>query len=153
MTVKERKAIKQTAYKEAMRYIKEARTFMKKAPKDEGYDDFIKYKRDVRKVCSTAYKGMSVALDAYLKLNDVATNKRQRSDIYYMQELVRKIDCGLSVKLYSAHNILYWCCCCDGMSYINFIEMGFEDAMELIAQIKPSSQNFLNLTKPPSKIT
>jgi len=140
MTVQEQKRIKQAAYKEAMHYVKEARTFMKKAPKDEGYDDFIKYKRDIRKVCNTAYKGMSVALDAYLKLNSVVPNKRERGNIYYMQELVRKIDCGLSIKLHSAHNILYWGCCCDGMSYTGFIEMGFENVMEIVNKIKPARE-------------
>ena len=138
MTLKEQKAIKQTAYKEAMRYIKEARAFMEKAPKYEDDKNFLKYKRDIRKVCSTAYKGMSVALDAYLKLENAAPiSKRNRSNIYYMKDLVFKIDCKLSMSLYSAHNILYWCCCCDGMPYIGFIEMGFESAMDIINKIRP----------------
>jgi hypothetical protein len=142
-TVKEQEAIKRAAYKEAMLYMKEAKAFMKKAPKDDGYDDFIKYKRDLRKICSTACKGMAVAVDAYLKLNNVAVNRRQRNNIYYMRDLVCKIDYGLGVKFYSAHNILYWNCCCDGMSYISFIEMGFENVMEIINKIKPTARGAL----------
>ncbi len=139
-TAKDQKAIKTAAYKEAIRYVKEAKTFMKKAPKDKGYDDFIRYKRDLRKICNTAYKGMSVALDAYLKIHNIVPKREERSNIYYMQRLVRKIDIGLSVDVYSAHNILRWGCCEDGMNYTGFIEMGFENVMEVINKIKPTAR-------------
>lgn len=136
MTVKEQNAFKRAAYKEAMRYVKEARTLMKKAPKEAGYDDFIKSKRDLRKICTTAYKGMTVALNAYLKLvNAARISSADRKDIYYMRDFVRKYN--LDIDLYSSHNILLWLCCEDGINCTRVIEMGLENVMNIINKINP----------------
>jgi hypothetical protein len=138
MTLKEQNAIKRVAYKEAMHYMKEAKVLMKKAPKDDGYDDFIKHKRDLNKICKTAYSGMSVALDAYLRLANAASiSKRDRSNVYYMKDFLRKMDIDISTDLYSAHNLLLWMCCDYGMTGTRVVEMGFENVMNIINKIKP----------------
>jgi hypothetical protein len=137
MTIEEQNVFLSREYAEAVRYMDNAKEALRKAKKeDDGYYNDSKY---VRTACGVAYSGVLVALDAWLKLKGVELSKRQRKSIEYYTDNIAKLDGKMSKTLRSAYNILHLVGYYDGETKVKIIEVGFEDAYEIISKIKPEN--------------
>jgi hypothetical protein len=125
--------IKQKGYAEAMRYMANAKNSLKTAGKDEWH---YKDKKYVRTACGTAYSGTLIAVDAILKIKEIAFprgNKRKTVEFY--REAIGK---GKLLDAFnSAYNILHLNGYYDGETSIKSIQSGFEMAYFVIDKIKP----------------
>jgi len=141
MTLQDQQDIKQENYALAMRYIANAKECLEKAGiKDGRYDD-SKY---VRMACGTAYSGVIIAIEAWLKLKDVdfssvAGNKNKRKNIDFYKKNVGMRDGKLKGFLDDAYQILHLDGYYDGIQNITVIKEGFTAAKNIIAQIKPTT--------------
>jgi hypothetical protein len=137
MTKEEQNVFFNKEYAEAIRYMENAKDVLLKAKKDGNHYADNKY---VRMACATAYLGVLIALDAWLKTKDISLpkSKKQKSiDFYY--ENVAKLDGKMVARLHTAYRQLhlqgyYW-----GETNVKVIEAGFEDAYEIIDKIKPEN--------------
>ncbi len=134
MTVQEQEHVKQKGYAEAMRYIANAKGYLKTAGKGETH---YKDKKYVRTACGTAYNGVLIALNALLKAKDIdfpKGSKRKPVDFYRMA-------IGKDRKLLDAFNtvyhILHLSGYYDGETSIKIIQTGFEMAGVIINRINP----------------
>jgi len=132
MTVPEQQHIKQKGYAEAMRYIANAKDYLKTAGKEESH---YKDKKYVRTACGTAYSGTLIALDALLKIKGVEVPKGKRKTIDFYREAINK-DRKLLNAFNSAYNILHLNGYYDGETNIKTIQAGFEMAILIINKIK-----------------
>jgi hypothetical protein len=129
--------ITENPYKESMRYVDNARGFLKQAGKeDRNYQD-VKY---VHTACGTAYIGMLKALDFLFNIKKVP-KKRGRKSIEYYQGELSKIDKKLLNYLNNAYSILHIGGYYEGITEIKTIEAGFENAILVIDAIKKYSNN------------
>ena len=139
MTLQDQQHIKQKNYAEAMRYIANAKDVLQKAGfKDGRYDD-SKY---VRMACGTAYSGVLIAIETWLKLkgvdfSDIAKNKNKRKNIEFYKNNVAALDGKLKGFLDDAYQILHLDGYYDGIQNIKVIKEGFTAAKYIVAQIKP----------------
>ena len=124
-------------YKEAMRYIDNARTQLKLAGKDGKFYVDEKY---VKSASGIAYSGILVALDALFDYKNVP-KRRGRKAIDYYQLNLAKIDKKLLSELNSAYNVLHLEGYYSGERKINVIEEGFDSALSIISALKPFSKN------------
>ncbi len=134
MTTQEQELIKQKGYAEAMRYIANAKGYLKTAGKGETH---YKDKKYVRTACGTAYNGVLIALNALLKAKDVdlpKSSKRKSVDFYRMA--IGK-DRKLLDAFNSVYSILHLYGYYDGETTIKVIQTGFEIAGIIINRIKP----------------
>ena len=67
-------------YKEALRYIDNAKDNLKLAGKDDQFYEDEKY---VKTACGTAYSGALIALDALFEIKKIPTRRRRKSIEYY----------------------------------------------------------------------
>ncbi|MCL5990527.1 MAG: DUF5618 family protein [Bacteroidetes bacterium] len=124
-------------YKEAMRYIENARESLKRAgKKDRNYLD-VKY---VHTACGTAYIGVLKALNLLFDIKSVP-KKKGRKSIEYYQEHLSKIDKRLLNYLNNTYNLLHISGYYDGNTETKAIEAGFENAILIINALKPYSKN------------
>ncbi|KAA6346145.1 hypothetical protein EZS27_006315 [termite gut metagenome] len=135
MSIDEQKAIKEKHYSEAIRYMENAKETLQKAGKEDKYYNDRKY---VRTACGTAYNGVLIALDTYLLLKGIEKTKGRKSIEYY-QEHISKIDKKLLKHLTIAYEILHLFGYYDGALSAIVIKEGFNEAYEIINQIKPDS--------------
>jgi hypothetical protein len=134
MTVQEQQTTRQKGYKEAMRYIANAKDYLKTAEKGESH---YKDKKYVRTACGSAYNGTLVALDALLKIKGIELPKgktRKTVDFYRMSI---GTDRKLLDAFNTAYNILHLYGYYDGETNIKVIQNGFEMAVAVINRIKP----------------
>jgi hypothetical protein len=124
-------------YKEAMRYIENAREILKSANKDGKFYVDEKY---VKIACGTAYSGILVALDDLFDIKKMP-KRRGRKSIDYYQSNLSKIDKKLLNNLNSSYNVLHLLGYYEGEKYIKTIESGFDSAITIIAALKPYSKN------------
>ena len=124
-------------YKEAYRYIDNARETLKLAGID---DKFYIDKKYVQTACGVAYLGMLKALDFLFDIKKVP-KKRGRKAIDYYRENLSKIDRRLLNHLNSGYNLLHLDGYYDGVNNIKVIELGFDDAISIISALKPYSKN------------
>jgi len=68
MSLREQEDLKQQYYSEAMRYMANAKDYLKNAKKE---NDFFLDKKYVKTACGTAYSGVLVALDGFLQLKNI----------------------------------------------------------------------------------
>jgi len=137
MSISEQEALKETCYNEAVRYMDNAKEDLKKAQKEDNYYHDIKY---VRRACGTAYSGLLVALDCFLILKGIGKPKgKLRKSIEYYQSSITKIDKKLLDYLNSAYKILHLSGYYDGIEDASIINIGFDNAYNIIDKIKPTA--------------
>ena len=126
--------IMQKEYAEAMRYIANAKDYLKTAGKGESH---YKDKKYVRTACGAAYNGTLIALDALLKIKGIdLPHKKSRRTIDFYRAAINK-DRKLLDAFNSAYNILHLYGYYDGETTIKVIQAGFEMANLVIDKIKP----------------
>lgn len=135
MTIEDEEHIKHDAYNEAMRYIANARDDLKKAGKDGSLFKDAKY---VRRASGTAYSGVLIALDAWLKLKGVSLPRgKTRKTVDFYNYEVAKLDKKLGNQFKVAYNSLHLSGYYDGNLSSGNISDGFEMASLIIGRIKP----------------
>jgi len=135
MTLEEQNKYLSAEYAEAIRYMDNAKETLKKAGKDGRHYVDKKY---VRTACGTAYHGVLIALDTWLKLKGVPElSKKQRKSIAYYKDCVAKFDKKMLVSLDIAYDILHLSGYYDGILSVKTIEDGFDEAYYIIDKIKP----------------
>ena len=93
-----------------------------------------------RTACATAYLGVLIALDAWLKIKDIdLPSKKKQKSIEFYKENVVKIDKKMVSCLHTVYRQLhlegyYW-----GENHIKVISGGFDAAYEIIDKIKPEN--------------
>ncbi|MDR2802562.1 MAG: DUF5618 family protein [Prevotellaceae bacterium] len=140
MSIEEQQELKRKSYAEAKRYMDNAKETLRKAKKEDNYYSDRKY---VRTACGTAYNGVLLALDAYLKLKDVELPAKRRRSIEFYTQYIAKIDGKLLKYLDSAYDILHLSGYYDGILNARVINEGFANAHEIINKIKPMA-NVIN---------
>lgn len=124
-------------YKEAMRYIENARENLKLARNDGKFYEDEKY---VISACGIAYSGMLKGLDFLFNIKGIPKRKGRKSIEYY-KEVLSKMDKKLLNYLSSGYELLHLYGYYDGGRKIQAIEAGFDDAESIIAVLKPYSNN------------
>ena len=124
-------------YKEAMRYIENARLQLKQAGKD---DKFYVDEKYVKSACGIAYSGLLKGLDFYLNIKGVPKRKGRKSIEYY-KETLSDMDKKLLKHLNNGYEILHLYGYYDGGDKVETIETGFNDALAIIDALKPYSKN------------
>lgn len=124
-------------YKEAMRYIENARLQLKQAGKD---DKFYVDEKYIKSACGIAYSGLLKGLDFYFDFKEVPKRKGRKSIEYY-KEVLSKFDKKLLNHLNSGYTILHLDGYYSGYNKITGIEVGFDDAISIISALKPYSKN------------
>jgi hypothetical protein len=125
--------IREKYYREAVRYMDNAKETLKKAKKEDKYYRDAKY---VKTACGIAYNGVLVALDGYLELKNVKKTKSRKSIEYY-QEFLGKQDRKMLDNLNSAYKILHLWGYYDGIEKVDVVKSGFDEAMAIIEKLKP----------------
>jgi hypothetical protein len=137
MTREEQNVFLSKEYFEAVRYMDNAKETLERARKDGNFYIDGKY---VRTACGTAYLGVLIALDAWMKIKDVALpSKKKQKSIEFYKENVAKIDGKMIARLQTVYRILhlegyYW-----GETHVKAISAGFDAAYEIIDKIKPEN--------------
>ena len=127
---------KEKYYSEAMRYMENAKEYLKDAKKDGNYYQDKKY---VKTACGVAYCGLLEGLEGFLRLKDIKPKGKQRKSIEFYQENLAKIDKKMLSTLISAYQILHLWGYYDGIRNVNVLKEGFEDAYKIIDKIKPAN--------------
>lgn len=117
------------AKEEALRYLDNAREVLKKAGSED--NDYYSDPKYVKMACGTAYSGVLIALDQYLKNKGIKKSKGRKSETYYRTEL-GKIDRKLLNHYNAAYDILHLSGYYDGNKVKKVIETGFEVAKRII---------------------
>jgi len=139
MSVDEQIRIKEKYHGEAVRYMDNAKEYLKNAQKEGNYYRDIKY---VRTACGTAYNGVLIALDAFLILKGIHKPKgKERKSIEYYQNNLGKLDRKMLDYLNGAYKILHLWGYYDGIEKADIVKSGFDDANKIIDKIKPASVN------------
>ena len=125
------------AYKEAMRYIENAREDLKLAGKDGKFYEDEKY---VKSASGIAYSGTLVALDYLFDVKNIP-KRRGRKSIDYYKEHLGKIDKKLLRELNAAYALLHLEGYYEGQTKIGAIEEGFDSAISIIDSIKKYFKN------------
>jgi uncharacterized protein (UPF0332 family) len=133
MSIEEQEIVRQEAHAEAMRYVQNAKEVLQKAGKEGSYYHDCKY---VRMACGTAYSGMLVALEAWLRLKNVPEAKRKSIDYY--RKNIGKIDRKLLSNLNDAYDTLHLLGYYDGTLDVVVVQAGFNLALAIIERIKPA---------------
>ncbi len=140
MTVQEQEHVKQKGYAEAMRYIANAKDALEKAGRNGMSFKDSKY---VSSASGIAYKGVLVALDAWLQLKGIELpknkpSKKERSKtIDFYRENIAKLDKKLLHDLNMVYEALHLYGYYDGTLLIGTISDGFKFAKNIINRIKP----------------
>ena len=135
MSIQEQHDVREKYFNEAVRYMDNAKEYLKNAQKAGSYYRDVKY---VKMACGTAYSGVLVALDGFLILKGIGKpTKKQRKSIEYYQENLGKLDKKMLNTLNSAYRILHLYGYYDGEENVNVIKAGFVEAYKIIGKIKP----------------
>ena len=134
MSLQEQLELKEKTYAEAMRYMDNAKETLKKARKEDFFYSDRKY---VSSACGIAYRGVLVALDAYLKMKSIEEPKKRRKSIEYYESNISKSDKKMLNYLDTVYGVLhiegYYECILDS----RVISAGFDSAYRIIDKIKP----------------
>ena len=134
MTVQEQEQTKEKYYSEALRYMENAKEYLKNAQKE---DDFYLDKKYVKTACGTAYSGLLVALDGFFTLKDLKPKGKERKSIEFYQRNITRIDKKMLNTLNSAYEILHLLGYYDGITKVSVVKEGFDLAYTIIDRIKP----------------
>ena len=137
MSKEEQQELQESYYSEAIRYMENAKEYLKNAQKD---GDVYRDKKYVRTACGTAYNGLLIALDGFFILKGIHTsdNKKTRKSIEYYQQNLGKYDKKMLANLIMAYNILHLSGYYDGTQDAVVVKRGFDLANGIIGKIKPS---------------
>ena len=137
MLIQEQQELKEKYYGEAMRYMDNAKEYLKQAKKEGNVYRDRKY---VRTACGTAYSGLLIALDCFFLLKGMHTSdsKRVRKSIEYYQKNLGKQDKKMLDNLNVAYKILHLYGYYDGIESVNVVKEGFNLANAIIEKIKPA---------------
>ena len=139
MSIQEQQKIKEQYYSEAMRYMDNAKEYLKKAQKEGNFYQDIKY---VRTACGTAYSGLLIALDCFLIVKGLhKPTRKERKSIEYYQKNIGSIDRKMLAYLNSAYMILHLSGYYDGINNVTVVKEGFDIAKTIIDEINPASNN------------
>ena len=133
MSTKQQIEIKDKYYREALRYMSNARDTLKKAGRAGNYYPDDKY---VKTACGTAYSGVLKALDGYLLSKEIPHDRRRKSIEYYQSNIGTK-DKKLNTELSNAYKILHLAGYYDGVTSVKVITAGFDLANSIIKRIEP----------------
>ena len=136
MSIQEQQELKEKYYNEAMRYMDNAKEYLKNAKKDGNVYRDPKY---VRTACGTAYSGVLIALDCFFMLKGLHTSnsKKVRKSIEYYQQNLDKQDRKMLDNLNVAYKILHLSGYYDGIESVSVVKEGFNLANAIIEKIKP----------------
>ena len=134
MTIQEQEQTKEKYYSEALRYMDNAKGYLKNAQKE---DDFYLDKKYVKTACGTAYNGLLVALDGFFTLRDLKPKGKERKSIEFYQRNITRIDKKMLNTLNSAYEILHLLGYYDGITKASVVKEGFDLAYTIIERIKP----------------
>jgi len=135
MSIQEQQTLKEKYYREAIRYMDNAKECLTKAKKEGGYYNDPKY---VKMACGTAYSGLLVALEGFLILKGLhKPTAKDRKSIEYYQSNITKIDKKMLNTLNSAYKILHLWGYYDGVEKVTILKDGFDEAYKIIEKIKP----------------
>jgi hypothetical protein len=140
MSIQEQEQTKEMYYSEAVRYMDNAREYLKNAKKE---DNFYQDKKYVKTACGTAYSGLLVAMDGFLTLKDLKPKAKERKSIEFYQRNITKIDKKMLNTLNSAYEILHLLGYYDGITDAIVVKRGFDLADALIDRIKPSEETIV----------
>ncbi len=127
----------ENSYKEAMRYIDNARDLLALAGRDGKFYIDEKY---VKSASGVAYLGMLKALDSLFDIKNMP-KRRGRKAIEYYKEYLGEIDKKLLKELNAAYALLHLEGYYEGQTKIGAIEEGFDSAISIIEYIKPYMNN------------
>jgi len=140
MTTQKQESIKQKGYKDAMRYIANAKDNLKLAGRDGRFFNDTKY---VSSASAIAYRGILIALDTWLQLKGVEVpkntdrhNDKSKSIDFYRSHLAKmdkKLLKDLNLVYRSLHIYGYYDCH-EGTAVI---DEGFETVDDIVERIKP----------------
>jgi hypothetical protein len=138
MSTTEQQELKEMYYNEAIRYMDNAKEYLKNAQKEGNIYRDPKY---VRSACGTAYSGVLIALDGYCLLKGIhsSNSKKVRKSIEYYQKNLAKQDKKMLDNLNVAYQILHLSGYYDGIQSVNVVKEGFNFANAIIEKIKPLS--------------
>ena len=134
MSIDEQKTLKAEVYKEASRYMDNARETLKKAGQEGRWFNDAKY---VRNAAGTAYSGVLLAVDAYLKLKGDPDAKPREKSIQWYQKGLGKHNKKLLRELNGVYQSLHLAGYYDGLLAVGNMSDGLDGADEIIAAIKP----------------
>lgn len=121
-----------TTYKEALRYLQNAKETLQKAGKDgKDYAD-VKY---VKTAAGTAYSAILLALDEYLRQKEGQKYKNPKSIEDYQARLAKQ-NKALKSLLNSAYATLHLAGYYHGTTSSKVIQSGFNDAYKIVEYIK-----------------
>ncbi len=124
------KAVK-NAYEDANRYIKNAVELLKeKAGRENGFYQDKKY---VRMAGDTAWKGVLIAADQWLKRKGISWQKKSRPDVDWYISEIGKRNRKLTSHFVVAYDILHKSMGYDGIQDTNVVNTGIHRAYEIIA--------------------
>jgi len=136
MSVLEQQELREKHYGEAIRYMSNAKEYLKNAQKEGNIYRDPKY---VRTACGTAYSGVLVALDCFLILKGIHKPKgKERKSFEYYQRNLSKLDGKMLDSLNDAYKILHLSGYYDGIQNVNVIKEGFDTAAIIIEKIRPA---------------
>ena len=135
--MQEQQKVKEKYYGEAMRYMDNAKEYLKNAKKEDNNYNDLKY---VRTACGTAYNGVLIALDAFLLLKGIEKPKgRGRKSVEYYQNNISKVDKKMLTYFNNAYKILHLWGYYDGIEDTIVVKQGFDYAYKIIENIKPTN--------------
>ena len=136
MSIREQQDLKEKSYTEAIRYMDNAKDTLRKAGKENNFYNDKKY---VSSACGIAYRGVLIALDAYLKMKDIKEPKKRRKSIEFYESNISKLDKKMLKHLDTVYGVLhiegYYECILDS----RVIAAGFDNAYQIIDKIKPDN--------------
>jgi len=136
MSVLEQQELREKHYGEAIRYMSNAKEYLKNAQKEGNIYRDPKY---VRSACGTAYSGILIALDCFLILKGIHKPKgKERKSIEYYQRNLSKLDGKILDSLNDAYKILHLSGYYDGIQDVIVLRRGFELAATIIEKIRPA---------------
>ncbi len=127
-----RKSSKKDPKQEALRYIDNAIEQLKQAGSEDS--DYYLDEKYVKTACGTAYNGVLIAIDEYLKQKGIEKNKGRKTESFYRKEL-GKINRQLLNLYNSSYNILHLSGYYDGITDKKIIKRGFEVANQIISKL------------------
>ena len=145
MSIQEQEKTKEKYYSEAMRYMENAKEYLKDAKKDGNYYQDKKY---VKTACGVAYCGLLEGLEGFLRLKDIKPKGKQRKSIEFYQENLARIDKKMLNRLINAYQILHLWGYYDGVKSVSILKEGFDEAYKIIETIKPSNGTPVNGYQP-----
>ena len=136
-SVQEQQVLNSKYYSEAIRYMDNAKEYLKQAQKEGKYYRDAKY---VKTACGTAYSGVLVALEGFLALKGIhAPDKKTRKSAEYYQYNLAKLDKKMLDHYICAYQILHLSGYYDGINDVRVVTAGFDHANNIVNKIKPTN--------------